>query len=339
MVSMKDIAAACKVSVATVSKALNDQSDIGEQTRNLIKKTAKEMGYFPNAQARALRTNRSYNIGVLFVDEGQSGLTHDYFSKVLDSFKMEVEEHGYDLTFINCSKKNRTRYSYLEHSKYRGFDGIVIACIDFNDAEVTELVNSDIPLVTIDYMFNSRSSVISNNYAGMQSLTEYIVSLGHKRIAYICGEDNAVTQRRLAAFYQVLEAHSISLPDDYVIHGHYRDIEGAEKHTLGLLEMKERPSCIVYSDDYSAIGGYNAIRAKGLSIPEDISIAGYDGVTAASLMEPSITTIRQNTAKIGKTAALKLINLIEKPKTTLEETLLVEGILEPGRTVAKIKGK
>lgn len=339
MVSMKDIAAACKVSVATVSKALNDQSDIGEQTRNLIKKTAKEMGYFPNAQARALRTNRSYNIGVLFVDEGQSGLTHDYFSKVLDSFKMEVEEHGYDLTFINCSKKNRTRYSYLEHSKYRGFDGIVIACIDFNDAEVTKLVNSDIPLVTIDYMFNSRSSVVSNNYAGMQALTEYVVSLGHKKIAYICGEDNAVTQRRLAAFYQVLEAHGISLPDDYVIHDHYRDIMGAERHTLELLEMKERPTCIIYSDDYSAIGGYNAIRAKGLSIPDDISIAGYDGVTAASLMEPSITTIRQNTAKIGKTAALKLINLIEKPKTTLEETLVVEGILEPGRTVAKIKAK
>ena len=168
MVSMKDIAKACNVSVATVSKALNNQTDIGVQTRALIKKTAKEMGYLPNAQARALRTNRSYNIGVLFVDEGQSGLTHDYFSKVLDSFKMEVEEHGYDLTFINCSKKNRESFSYLEHSRYRGFDGIVIACIDFNDPEVVELVNSDIPLVTIDYMFNNRSSVISNNYGGMK---------------------------------------------------------------------------------------------------------------------------------------------------------------------------
>ncbi len=90
MVSMKDIARACNVSVATVSKALNDQTDIGEQTRELIKRTAKELVYFPNAQARALRTNRSYNIGVLFVDQGQSGLTQDYFSKVLDSFKMEV---------------------------------------------------------------------------------------------------------------------------------------------------------------------------------------------------------------------------------------------------------
>lgn len=187
MISMKDIAKACNVSVATVSKALNDQSDIGETTRNLIKKTAKEMGYFPNAQARALRTNRSYNIGVLFVDEGQSGLTHDYFSEVLDSFKAEVEEHGYDLTFINCSKKNHSRYSYLEHSRYRGFDGIVIACIDFTDPEVLDLVNSDIPLVTIDYVFNNKSSVVSNNYDGMKALTNYVVGLGHKKIAYICG--------------------------------------------------------------------------------------------------------------------------------------------------------
>ena len=336
MVSMKDIAKACNVSVATVSKALNDQSDIGEKTRNHIKKIAKEMGYFPNAQARALRTNRSYNIGVLFVDEGRSGLTHDYFSKVLDSFKEEVEQHGYDLTFINCSSKDRKRYSYLEHSRYRGFDGIVIACIDFNDPEVTELVNSDIPLVTIDYIFNNKSAVVSNNYDCMQELVKYVVSLGHRRIAYICGEDNAVTQKRLAAFYNVLEENGIAVSDDLVLHGHYRDIAGAEKKTLDILKMKDPVTCILYSDDYSAIGGMNAIRSKGLSIPEDISIAGYDGVTAGSLMDPSITTIRQNTCEIGRIAAEKLINLIEKPKTTVEETLVVEGILEPGKTVARI---
>lgn len=333
MVSMKDIAKACNVSVATVSKALNNQTDIGVQTRALIKKTAKEMGYLPNAQARALRTNRSYNIGVLFVDEGQSGLTHDYFSKVLDSFKMEVEEHGYDLTFINCSKKNRESFSYLEHSRYRGFDGIVIACIDFNDPEVVELVNSDIPLVTIDYMFNNRSSVISNNYGGMKLLMDYILDSGHRRIAYICGNNNAVTQRRLAAFYQALDERNVTVPDYYVKNGNYRDIKRAEKLTKELLSGEFRPSCILYSDDYSAIGGLNAIHAMGLKVPEDISIAGYDGVTTASLIDPKITTIRQDTVGIGKAAAEKLINLIEKPRVTLEEQILVDGTLEKGATV------
>lgn len=335
MVSMKDIAKACNVSVATVSKALNDQTDIGEQTRNYIKRTAKEMGYFPNAQARALRTNRSYNIGVLFVDEGQSGLTHDYFSKVLDSFKMEVEENGYDLTFINCSKKNHARYSYLEHSKYRGFDGIVIACIDFDDPEVIELVNSDIPLVTIDYMFNNKSSVISNNYSGMQTLTRHVVSLGHKKIAYICGDDTAVTQRRLAAFYQVLEENGIEIPEDYVKHDFYRNIKGAQEKTDELLERPDRPTCILYSDDYSAVGGLNSIRLHGLTVPDDISIAGYDGVTVASMLEPKITTIGQDTVAIGTAAAKKLISLIERPKTTLVEQLVIDGKLEEGKTVAK----
>lgn len=336
MVSMKDIAAKCGVSVATVSKALNDQTDIGEATRNLIKQTAKDMGYFPNSQARALRTNRSYNIGVLFVDEGQSGLTHDYFSKVLDSFKAVVEEHGYDLTFINCSKKRTDRMTYLEHARYRGFDGVVIACIDFQDPEVIELSNSDIPLVTIDYMFNNRSSVISNNYAGMTNLVKYIVEMGHKKIAYVCGEDTAVTRNRLAAFYKVLEDNGIEVPDDYVKHGSYRSINRTEKHTDALLSLKDRPTCILYSDDYSAMGGLNSIKKHGLNVPTDISIAGYDGITIASKIEPILTTIRQDTNAIGENAALKLISLIEHPKTTIEEQILVDGSLVEGKSVAKI---
>lgn len=336
MVSMKDIAAKCNVSVATVSKALNDQTDIGEATREHIKQIAKEMGYFPNSQARALRTNRSYNIGVLFVDEGQSGLTHDYFSKVLDSFKAVVEEQGYDLTFINCSKKRPTRLSYLEHSRYRSFDGIVIACIDFQDSEVVELANSDIPLVTIDYMFNNRSCVISNNYAGMTKLVEYIVSMGHKKIAYVCGEDTAVTRNRLAAFYKVLEDNGIDIPEEYVKHGSYRSMSKTERLTDSLLELKNRPTCILYSDDYSAMGGLNSIRKHGLNVPGDISIAGYDGINIASKIEPILTTIRQDTNAIGESAALKLLSLIERPKTTVEEQILVDGALVEGKSVARI---
>ena len=101
MVSMKDIALRCGVSVATVSKALNGQPDIGGETRSRIEQVAKEMGYMTNAAARALKTNRTYNLGVLFVDERRSGLAHEYFSTMLESFKVEAESHGYDITFIN----------------------------------------------------------------------------------------------------------------------------------------------------------------------------------------------------------------------------------------------
>lgn len=337
MVSMKDIAARCNVSVATVSKALNDQTDIGEATRTLIKQTAKEMGYFPNSQARALRTNRSYNIGVLFVDEGHSGLSHDYFAKVLDSFKSSVEENGYDLTFINCSKTRAGRMSYLEHSKYRGFDGIVIACIDFQDPEVLELAKSDIPLVTIDYTFNNRSSIVSNNYSGMLSLVTNVVKAGHKKIAYIYGEDTAVTRNRLAAYYKVLEDNNIKIPENYVQLGAYRDIVRTEELTDRLLEGKDSPTCILYADDYAAMGGLNSIRKHGLRVPEDISICGYDGVSLASKIAPELTTIMQDTKTIGKKAAEKLISLIERPKSTVEESISVDGHFVQGATLKVLR--
>ena len=115
MVSMKDISAACGVSVATVSKALNDHHDIGEETKAHIKKVAREMGYHPNSLARALKTNKSYNLGVLFVDEAMSGLTHDYFSHVLDSFKRKAEERGYDITFINILCKFFVIFRFPSH--------------------------------------------------------------------------------------------------------------------------------------------------------------------------------------------------------------------------------
>ena len=123
MVSMKDIALRCGVSVATVSKALNGQPDIGEETRARIAATAKEMGYMTNSAARALKTNRTYNLGVLFVDERRSGLTHEYFSAMLESFKVEAENHGYDITFINHNVGGRST-SYLQHCLYRGVDGV-----------------------------------------------------------------------------------------------------------------------------------------------------------------------------------------------------------------------
>lgn len=182
MVSMKDISVACGVSIATVSKALNNHRDIGEETKTHIRQVAKEMGYSPNSAAKALKTNRTNNVGVLFVDDDQSGLTHDYFAYVLDSFKRTVENRGYDITFINASRDGVRRMSYLEHSRYRGFDGVVIACVNFYDPEVEELVKSDIPVVTIDHVFHDRISILSDNINGMKELLTYIYQQGHRKI-------------------------------------------------------------------------------------------------------------------------------------------------------------
>ena len=272
MASLKDISKICGVSVATVSKALNDHKDIGEETKATIRRVAKEMGYSPNLSARALKTNRTYGIGVLFADEARSGLTHDYFSSVLDSFKRTAEKSGYDITFINSCKNRPDRMSYLEHSRYRGFDGVVLACIDFGDPEVIELVQSSIPVVTIDYLFNNRIAIMSDNVAGMKEL----------------------------------------------------------------LDLPNPPTCIIYPDDFASFGGINAIRQRGLQIPEDISVAGYDGIQAARQLEPRLTTVQQDTEQIGCLAARELISLIERPKTTIIEQVIVPGKVAEGKSVARI---
>lgn len=146
MVSLKDIAAACEVSVATVSKALNNQKDIGEETKKRVRTIAKELGYHPNASARTLKTNRSYNLGVLYKEKSGSGLTHDYFSQVLEHFRYTAENSGYDITFLSNSKTRKDKMSYLEHSVYRRMDGVMIAVADYNDPEVIELLRSDFQL-------------------------------------------------------------------------------------------------------------------------------------------------------------------------------------------------
>lgn len=335
MVSIKDVSAKCGVSVATVSKALNNHSDIAEATKENVKRVAKEMGYFPNSSARALKTNRTYNLGVLFVDEGQSGLTHEYFANVLDSFKVEAERNGYDITFIS-KHTGRKNMSYYEHSKYRGVDGVVIACIDFKDPQVSELIHGELPVVTIDHVFDNRTAIVSDNIKGMKDLITYLYEMGHRRIAYIHGTDSSVTQNRVGCFYKTLGEFGITVPDDYVKSGIYHDPVTNASITRELLDLKDRPTCIIFPDDFSTVGGMNAIKEMGLQIPEDISIVGYDGILLSQVLEPKLTTLQQDTKAMGRSAAEKLIALIENPKASVIERVVVEGKVLKGNSVRNL---
>ena len=334
MVSMKDGAAACGVSVATVSKALSNHRDIGEKTRKLVKETAEQMGYLPNQSARYLKTNRSYNIGVLFEDAAGSGLTHDFFSGVLQSLKKTAEARGYDVSFLNSTSSDM---SYVDRARYRGFDGVaIVCCLDYNNPNVAELLRSSIKVVTIDYLANNRTAILSGNTEGMHCLMDYLFSMGHTKIAYICGDSNSVTRQRLAAYYRSMEEHGITVPDEYVRPALYRDLTKAYELTEELLKLKDPPTCILYPDDVACFGGINAIRANGLAIPEDISVVGYDGVKAAQYEEPRLTTYGQNIEAMGREAALRLIEEIEHPMTTVPGIHTVSGHLMEGQTVKRL---
>ena len=290
MVSMKDIAKQCHVSVASVSKALNGYSDIGEETRNLIITTAHEMGYLPNSSARALKTKKSYNLGVLFVDAAMNGLTHEYFNHVLESFKYRAEEKGYDITFIAGNTAGQ-KMSFYERCRYRGVDGVLVACFKYYEEDIQDLIRSELPVVTIDHTFEGKIAVVSNNVQGMEELVSYIYSMGHKKIAYIHGDDTPVTRNRLSGFYRTTQRYGLEIPDEYVRASSYRNLEMAAKATGELLDLPNPPTCIMYPDDYAAVGGMNEIRERGLRIPEDISITGYDGIDLVRMMEPKLTTL------------------------------------------------
>ena len=338
MVSMKDIAKACDVSVATVSKALSGQQDIGEETRKRIARKAEELGYMANASARALKTNRTYNIGVLFVDPMHGGLAHEFFSGVLDGIREEAEKNGYDIAFINSSVGKRPS-TYLQHCLYRGVDGVVIATADFADPMVLELVNSDLPVVPIDHMFNDHASVISDNLRGMDALVRYVVSMGHRDLALIHGEKTTVTTSRLTGFYRACEELGIRVREDMVRESKFHDPEGCARITKEILSLPERPTCIFFPDDYSCIGGYNAIREAGLRVPEDISAVGYDGIPLSRILSPVLTTWRQDSGGLGKTAAARLIEQIEHPKTAILDREIISGKLQEGASVLRIPGK
>ena len=330
MVSMKDIANKCGVSVATVSKALNDQSDIGTETRERVVKAATELGYMTNAAARALKTSKTYNLGILFVDEQSSGLTHDFFAEVMNSFKVEAEKLGYDVTFIsrNIGKKPT---SYLQHSLYRGVDGVVIACIDFYDPQVAELVESGIPVVTIDHTFEGHAAIMSNNVEGIETLVKYAVSKGHKKIAYIHGESCAVTSVRIKGFYRACEALGINVPEEYLVLGEYNNPERFSGQIQQLMSIENPPTCVLGPDDFSTIGGY---MVPGLL--DRVSLLGYDGVRLSGIIRPMLTTYRQDTEAMGRLAADKLVELIEHPRTALAERIIVPGYFVEGDTVHEV---
>jgi DNA-binding LacI/PurR family transcriptional regulator len=332
MVSIKHIAAKCGVSIATVSKALNNHSDVSEGTKRLVFETAKELGYLPNSQARALKTNKSYNLGVLFSEKAGSGLAHSFFASVLDSFKVEAQNEGYDITFI-CNNVGGKTTSCYDHCKYRGVDGVLIACADFYEKDITQLFDSDLPVIAIVFNSDKKLSVSSDNVSGIKKLVKYIYLKGHKKIAYIYGDSSQVTTIRLKTYLDTLKSLGIEPVSDYVKQSKYHDPSAVKELTEQMLKLYDPPTCIILPDDYAAVGAYAAAREAGLSIPDDISFAGYDGLLHSQILCPSLTTIKQNTSLIGKTAAELLIKLIKKEISTSATPPIIPGELIQGFSV------
>lgn len=275
-------------------------------------------------------------IGILYTDAAGNGLTHTFFSGIVDSVKRSVEQKGYTVCFLNSEKENPIHKPYLQQVVDNEIVGVAIVCEEYDNPEVVELIESGIPIVTVDHEIEGITNITSNNEKGIRDMVEYLLERGHKRIAYIMGQPSYVTKVREKAFVSTCMKDGIEINTDFMISSYFCDMRKAAYYTEELLRLPEPPSCIIYSDDYAAIGGINIIHARGLEIPHDISIVGYDGLKIVGEFEPKLTTVVQNTKEIGRIAGEKLVEAITSPETYKPETVLVDTTFDQGRTVAKV---
>ena len=335
MVTLKDIARECKVSFSTVSKALKGSPEISIETTEFIQKKAQEMGYHPNIAARSLRTNRTYDIGVIFEDKTGAGFQHQYFATIISGIQKVAFSRGYEMTFVSGdSTKN---YDYYSHALARNYDGVAILSCDFASSGITQLVKSEIPTVTLDYFYDTdHAAVLSDYTSGIDELLEYVISCGHKRIAMIHGEKTWVTDQRIAAFKKKCSEHGIKTPDDYFAEGLYHDPVTSSAATEVLISMDNPPTCIFYPDDYAALGGIRELTSHGIQPGKDISIVGYDGIALTSMMIPPLTTYEQNGEAIGRTMAEALLDKIENPDAYQPKKEKISGRIIKGGTVVQL---
>lgn len=306
MVTIYDIARESGFAAGTVSKALNNYYGVNPETKRKILQVAQRMGYSPNANARALKAKHSYNLGILFYLRDSLDLSQYFFIEILNSFKKRAELQGYDITLL-AKGMDYGAEAFVKHCRIRQLDGVLIFG-DYGSDLVRELMGSEIPCVGFDYLGNDISGVTSDNYEKTKELVARLIEMGHRKILFLTGEDNFVTFERMRGYADAFkEAGADRLS---CVRASYSDPEVSRKLTLELYP-KLQPTAILFPDDFSATGGLNAIHELGLSVPEDVSIASFDGSIFSEITIPKLTGMRQDAAGIGNALADKLMQLIE----------------------------
>ena len=327
MVRLKDIAEVCGVSVATVSRALNGLTSESKERTAFICQTARDMGYYPNAAAKTLKTSRSSNLGILYEDR----MNHEYFSSLIDDLRREADKNGYDLTFLG--RGGFSENNYYEHARQRNLDGVIVLQADYDAAGIIRLATSSIPTVIVDHSYDGCDCVTGDNRTSMDQIVRYVYGRGHRRIAFIQGEKGAVSRERLAGFYKVCAELGIRVPVEYVREGHFHDPSDSAEYIRELLQLEEKPTCVLCPDDYSCLGALWQLESQNIRVPEDISLVGYDGIRMGQMISPRLTTYRQDTARIAKEVFNQMIDAIENPETHIPRLITIPGMLIEGETV------
>lgn len=336
MSTIYDIAKSCGLSPATVSKALSGATDVSVSTRRRVRLAASNLDYIPDGRAKGLSQNRTWTISVLCQDGSDMGLRHYLFAAIIESFKSVVERHGYDIVFVS-NQVGKMGLSYYGHCRYRKADGVFIVHTNFSSKETIELIESDIPKIAFDYSNASIGCVTTDCDKSMSLIYNHLYDLGHRRIVYMHGDTRFVTGMRIQSLKKAMAQKGQQLKPEDLVQSKYYSIDGGYQSMREVLLRKERPTAVIASDDYSAIGAINAVKDAGLSVPGDISMVGFDGIELTQFFTPQLTTIRQDTTGIGAKAAESLIKQmlgVEGGKRT--DNIILEPQLLIGNSCRRI---
>ena len=334
MITIKEIAKRCGVSPSTVSKVIKDYPTIPEETKKKVRKVIEETGYVPNFAASSLSSGDYRNIGILgFLNDKESPLSRHIFSAILASFQKEMTDNGYDLVFID-KNVNGTNRSFLSDCEHKMVSGILLFG-NLYDSQMQEVLNSGIPCIGFDYEGENVNSVYTKGEKALYELTNYIISNGHRNIIFVTGDLNSMTQKRIQGFKKAMKENGIELTDHSLMHIPYSHVAKSEEVTELILNKYPETTAIIYPDDIAAIVGMHKLRELGKKVPKDISIAGFDGELFTRYLTHPLTTMKQDTNKIGIALAKTLIEIIKNP-TSEKKVVEFDAELLKGKTVAKI---
>ncbi len=309
MVTIYDIAEATGYSAPTVSKALNGQGSLSEETRQKIANKAKELGYEPNITARTLTTKKSHLIGVIYDDTGMNrGFAHPLFSPILTRFRERVEAAGYDIIFLS----RHFDMSYFSHANFRSIDGVIIINPATNTpADFEDFIKEDLPRVSTNSVFEGICTVITENEKGGAEAAEYLINRGHKKIAYISGPVDGISaapNERYEGFKKTLKEHNLYNEDFYEISAGW-DKQSSYEAFGRLIKRHKDLTAVFLTNDQLALGVYDYAKDHNMRIPEDISVIGFDDEFAAEYV--GLTTFRQNADEIADISAQMMLDQID----------------------------
>lgn len=305
--NIAEIARRANVSTATVSRTLNQSGPVKAATARKVWRAVTELNYVPNSHARTLVSGRSRIIGVIVSD-----ITNPFFPELLRSFETLAADKQYDLLVTSTDYETTRMTACLRRMLERKVDGVAMMTSEMDLGVIKELSRRGVPIVFMDVgQVGPKMSHVMIDYGnGVRQAVDHLAALGHKRMAFISGPLELHSARtRRQAFLEGLRMHGIA-PDKKLLREGTHTAEGGRAAMSALLRLSKRPTAVVCSNDWTAIGALNAIAASGLRVPQDISLVGFDDIPLVSYTNPPLTSVRMSASDVGTVAFRALFGLI-----------------------------